>query len=178
MRTAAFIAALVLAAPAFAQEVGPAFTLESRPDVQSVTVPVLRPATPDHPMAFDVVPNGTPAPHGALGMAWVHVCDTDVTATPTAPMNCAAMAADDEAVRFGSSSYGNEPARPIEFLIGNRVVGRLTPNGLRVGNFDTTKVMNRLNALTEERARQAKRIRQLERELDDLRAVVRELARR
>jgi hypothetical protein len=154
-RTAALLA--LLAVPAYAQEPS-RYTMDARPDLDWVTVPVVRPIAPDTPVALDVIPNGKPADRGVFGAAWIHVCDNDLH---NGPQNCAMVSAGDKAVRFGSSNFHGEPARPIEFVVGNQVIAKMTGKTLTIGNFNST--------------REQKRIARLEAELRELRQIVREL---
>ena len=49
----------------------------------------------------------------------------------------------------------------VEFLIGNKVVGKLTTNRITVGAFDSYAAMARLSELTLENRRQAAELREL-----------------
>jgi hypothetical protein len=164
MRNVVLAAAiLALAAPAVAQE---RFTIEARPDLDWVTVPVIRPTAPNMPIALDVIPNGKPADRGVYGAAWIHVCDNDID---NGPMNCAMVSAGDRAVRFGSSNFGDEPARPIEFVVGNKVVGTITTQRtIKVGEFDSSEVLRKLDAVLEVNRAQAAEIRSLRSRLQKL----------
>jgi hypothetical protein len=153
----AALAFALLVAPAAAQD-APRFTMEPRPDLDWVTVPVVTPTAAKTNIALDVIPSAGATERGVFGVAWVHVCDN---ALHNGPLNCAMVAAGDKAVRFGSSNFDGEPARPIEFVVGNKVVGRVDADAIKIGEFDSAEVLAAIDVLIAQNKRQQEQIKAL-----------------
>lgn len=133
--------------PSFAD--GLPFTIQQRPDLDWVSVPVVRSSVENTPTALDVVPNGSPKSYNVLGKAWLHVCSNDV-ADKSKPLLCGLIGARDDAISFGVSNYNGAAQGHIEWVIGNKVVGVLKNDKITVGAFDSEKVLQEIAALKAE----------------------------
>jgi hypothetical protein len=120
------------------------FTLEPRLDIDWAAVPVFKAKAPNTSTVLDVMPNGNPRTHGIGGKAWVHVCDKDHALNQ--PMVCAIVAATDGKVRFGVTDHNGATPGFIEWVVGNKVVGKMTGTKFIIGPFDTAAVLRRLDA--------------------------------
>lgn len=96
-------------------------------------VPVVRSGAEygnNQPTALDVVPRGVPADNGTSGRAWLDVCNTDVLASPNAPITCVYAGAWSNQMQLGTRSFGGAAEIPLKLCIGNKIVGELNESGL------------------------------------------------
>jgi len=69
-------------------------------------------------IAFDIMPTGTPGNYSDNGIAWIDVCDSDVSAGAVATAT-ARIGITSSAVQFGSRAFGGASDKPIQFVIGS-----------------------------------------------------------
>jgi hypothetical protein len=89
--------------------------LSQRAAVTTLPVPTLRPLTSDSVLAFDLMPNGSPAESTNNGFAWLDVCGADVYASNVPELNSARVGITSYGADFGSRAFNGASLEPINF---------------------------------------------------------------
>lgn len=177
MRVLAAAVLFVCAAPVAADPLPPpGWTIAPRTDMVGpngqylMTVPIWRPTTPNHAMALDLGPNGSPAEIGGSGYAWIDVCDKDLTAhidgtLPQTVIYCTYTGITSAGARFGVRRFGTGSMKPVQIVTDNLVLGTFKrQNGdtgqtqLIVGPFDSLAVAGQMAQMRLEMGRMAQRL--------------------
>lgn len=110
------------------------FSIATRDAVGAWPVPYFRPNTTNTTIAFDIMPNGTPAENGTNGYAWFDVIDADASATNPA-MTAARVANRSTHIEFGSRSYNGASLKKLALAIeGDPVLAIQTTKDISFGD--------------------------------------------
>lgn len=107
-----------------------AFTLSTRAVPTSLPVPSFRPHVVNTPLAFDLMPNGTPAEFGNNGYTWMDVCDTDLLlGTGTMPVTCGRVGIRSDRVEVGTRTFDGGTAKKLSLSINGTGIIEIAPSG-------------------------------------------------
>ena len=88
-------------------------------------------------IAFDIMPTGTPGNYSDNGIAWIDVCDSDVSAGAGATAT-ARVGITSSAVQFGSRAFGGASDKPVEFVVDTDT--RMTLSTSNTATFNIGKI--------------------------------------
>jgi len=102
-------------------------------------VPTIKPTgNSSKNIAFDIMPTGTPGNYSNNGIAWIDVCDSDVSAGAGATAT-ARVGITSSAVQFGSRAFGGASDKPIQFVIGSSTKAQIDAS-TNTGSFNIGKI--------------------------------------
>ena len=84
------------------------------------------------------MPTGTPGNYSNNGIAWIDVCDSDVSAGAGATAT-ARVGITSSAVQFGSRAFGGASDKPIQFVIGSSTKAQIDAS-TNTGSFNIGKI--------------------------------------
>jgi hypothetical protein len=83
----------------------------------SFPIPTVQPVASDSVIAFDIMPSGAPTAIPDEGIAWLDVCDADVSSEER-PVGTARVGVSANSVEFGARFYGGAASRPVHVTSG------------------------------------------------------------
>lgn len=116
-------------------------------------VATVRAVTADKPCVLDLMPNGTPSPENANGMAWFDICNADALGI-TPAFNAFRIGMKSDKGQIGVLTYGGGTDRELEFIVGavGTVAGKIktdkTLQWLENVIFDKTLTVTGTTTLT------------------------------
>ena len=100
-------------------------------------VTTIKPVTNNKNIAFDIMPRGAPGNYSDNGIAWMDVCDTDVSDGAGA-VGAARVGISSTAVEFGSRAFSGASAKPVNINVNTDT--RITLSTSNTATFNIGKI--------------------------------------
>lgn len=100
-------------------------------------VTTIKPVTDNKNIAFDIMPRGAPGNYSDNGIAWMDVCDTDVSDGAGA-VGAARVGISSTAVEFGSRAFSGASAKPVNINVNTDT--RITLSTSNTATFNIGKI--------------------------------------
>jgi len=115
---------------------GESYAIRNRNISLGFPVITLKPVTTGKNVAFDIMPTGTPGDYSNNGIAWVDVCDADISAG-AGNTGAARVGITSTAVQFGSRAFGTT-VKPVQLIVDTDA--RVTLNTNNTATFNIGKI--------------------------------------
>jgi len=112
---------------------GEKYAFRSRNVGLGFPIPTIKPTSANKNVAFDIMPTGSPGDYSDNGIAWIDVCDADVSAG-SGNVGAARIGITSVAVQFGSRAFGTT-AKPVHFIVNSDTRMQLNTNNTATFNI-------------------------------------------
>lgn len=121
----------------------PSYWMRNRIVGLGFPVSVMMPKDNNKNIAFDIMPRGTPGDFSGNGIAWMDICNANVSPGAGA-VATARVGVTPNAVQFGSMSFGGASSLPVQFLANgiNRIQLDVTGNSASFNIGKITQLQN------------------------------------